>query len=290
MDHIEEMLHQPSYDFPYNIDQDPVWNSEATPKPFENLGWYQCNHLGTPTEISDSSSEIIWQATFTTAGNETANSKNAIIFADNQHPTSQIRFQGQYFDTETNLHYNRYRYYDPLIGRFIGKDPIGLSGGINIYNYGPNPVEWVDPLGLWGENPKFKYRQNENGTLRSVVAQIRDSDLDTGTDTNRSARRYIQSIGCGGDHAGHAIANRLGGRGRKGNVFPQNGNINTGQFRIFEENIYHQAKNPENNVIVRITPQYERGETRPHSILYQARVNGVTQRQEFPNPCGCPCL
>ncbi|NES11940.1 RHS repeat-associated core domain-containing protein, partial [Pseudomonas laurentiana] len=41
-----------------------------------------------------------------------------------------LRFQGQYYDHETGLHYNRYRYYDPLTGRFISKDPIGYAGGL----------------------------------------------------------------------------------------------------------------------------------------------------------------
>ena len=59
-----------------------------------------------------------------------------------------IRFQGQYFDVETGLHYNRFRYYDPAIGRFIRQDPIGLAGGKNLYQYAPNPIEWIDPSGL----------------------------------------------------------------------------------------------------------------------------------------------
>jgi RHS repeat-associated protein len=59
-----------------------------------------------------------------------------------------IRFQGQYFDSETGLHYNRHRYYDPHTGRFISKDPIGLAGGLNAYQYAPNPLRWIDPLGL----------------------------------------------------------------------------------------------------------------------------------------------
>jgi uncharacterized protein RhaS with RHS repeats len=46
------------------------------------------------------------------------------------------------------LHNNRYRYYDPQVGRFISKDPIGFAGELNVYAYAPNPVEWVDPLGL----------------------------------------------------------------------------------------------------------------------------------------------
>ncbi|MDN7820912.1 RHS repeat-associated core domain-containing protein [Burkholderia vietnamiensis] len=46
------------------------------------------------------------------------------------------------------MHYNRHRYYDPASGRFVSKDPIGLEGGINVYQYAPNPVQWTDPLGL----------------------------------------------------------------------------------------------------------------------------------------------
>ncbi len=58
-----------------------------------------------------------------------------------------LRFQGQYHDVETGLHYNLARYYDPRTGRFIQPDPIGLLGGINHYQYAPNPVMWVDPHG-----------------------------------------------------------------------------------------------------------------------------------------------
>ena len=66
-------------------------------------------------------------------------------------PTDQsIRFQGQWHDPETGLHYNRFRYYDPEIGRFIHQDPVGLLGGQNLYQYAPNPTGWVDILGLKG--------------------------------------------------------------------------------------------------------------------------------------------
>ncbi|WP_137517993.1 RHS repeat-associated core domain-containing protein, partial [Escherichia coli] len=59
-----------------------------------------------------------------------------------------LRYQGQYLDRETGLHYNLHRYYDPDVGRFMVTDPIGLAGGINLYQYAPNPLSWIDPLGL----------------------------------------------------------------------------------------------------------------------------------------------
>ncbi|ELR64591.1 hypothetical protein C942_02404 [Photobacterium marinum] len=101
--------------------------------------YYHLDHLGTPLQLTDSQGNVVWQAEYSAYGK--ANLRVATI-------NNPLRFQGQYFDEETGLHYNRFRYYDPDSGRFIHQDPIGLLGGLNHYQYAPNPVQWIDPLGL----------------------------------------------------------------------------------------------------------------------------------------------
>jgi RHS repeat-associated protein len=65
------------------------------------------------------------------------------------HVTVNLRFPGQYYDQETGLHYNYFRYYDPETGRYITSDPVGLGGGLNTYAYvGSNPLSWIDSWGL----------------------------------------------------------------------------------------------------------------------------------------------
>ncbi|MGK3994507.1 RHS repeat-associated core domain-containing protein [Sorangium sp. So ce1024] len=63
-------------------------------------------------------------------------------------PELALRFSGQVADTETGLHENHFRYYDPTIGRYITPEPMGMLGGWNPFAYCINPVGWVDPLGL----------------------------------------------------------------------------------------------------------------------------------------------
>jgi RHS repeat-associated protein len=72
-----------------------------------------------------------------------------------------LRYPGQYHDPETQLHYNVLRYYDPLTGRYLSNDPIGLAGGDNPHQYVPNPLTWLDPLGLtpggYGRDAKGRF-------------------------------------------------------------------------------------------------------------------------------------
>ncbi|WP_371319367.1 RHS repeat-associated core domain-containing protein, partial [Pseudomonas sp. B6002] len=105
-------------------------------KPFH----YQLDHLGTPQELTAPNGEIVWSAHYRAYGE--------ISRLDVGKIDNPLRFQGQYFDQESGLHYNRHRYYNPDIGRYLTPDPVKLAGGINAYQYVPNPTGWVDPLGL----------------------------------------------------------------------------------------------------------------------------------------------
>jgi len=105
-----------------------------------DIYYYHNSHLGTPEIMTDANQTIVWQASYTPFGKATV-SVNTV--------ENNIRFPGQYFDSETNLHYNYFRDYDPEIGRYIQSDPIGLAGGINTYGYVlGNPIKYIDPSGL----------------------------------------------------------------------------------------------------------------------------------------------
>jgi RHS repeat-associated protein len=101
---------------------------------------YVFDQQGAPTELIDDAGEIAWAADYTPDGEVTAVRINKIV--------QPFRFLGQYYDDELTWHYNRFRYYHPLLGRFTSPDPLCFAAGINLYRYAPNPVNWVDPLGL----------------------------------------------------------------------------------------------------------------------------------------------
>ena len=108
---------------------------------------------GAPEEMTSSGGQVAWQARYKVWGallQETDGPyRTPSPEGKDYHPLPQnLRFQGQYFDRETGLHYNTFRYYDPDVGRFTTEDPIGLNGGLNLYQYAPNPFAWIDPWGL----------------------------------------------------------------------------------------------------------------------------------------------
>lgn len=120
----------------------------------QRVDYYRCSHNGMPQALTDEDGKLHWRQDVDTWG-ETRSE-----YADEEGsrwrkiwggaPEENLRFAGQYLDRETGLHYNTFRYYAPDMGRFITPDPIGLRGGINNYAYVPNPLMWIDPLGLSG--------------------------------------------------------------------------------------------------------------------------------------------
>jgi len=103
------------------------------------------DHLGTPLEASNDAGELSWQMTYTTWGNTLVEEVAQI--------EQRVRFQGQYFDAETGLHYNQFRYYSPEVGRFVSNDPIGL---LAIACGVPQPPQPAGKAKLHGHHIIFK--------------------------------------------------------------------------------------------------------------------------------------
>ncbi len=104
------------------------------------------DHLGTSHMLSNESGVAVWRAVYDPFGKATVNED---LDDDGNSVTLNMRFPGQYYDTESGLHYNYFRHYNPETGRYITSDPIGLSGGSNTYSYVlSNPIAYIDALGL----------------------------------------------------------------------------------------------------------------------------------------------
>jgi len=125
------------------------------------LYYFHTDQIGTPLEMTDSDGKIVWQAIYRSWG---AVEQLAVSEVE-----QNLRFQGQYFDAETVLHYNTFRYYDPEVGRYVVQDPIGLDGGPNLYRYGQNPTGWIDPWGweCWSTARKNYWKAEAKAPTRA---------------------------------------------------------------------------------------------------------------------------
>ncbi|MGT6019709.1 RHS repeat-associated core domain-containing protein, partial [Escherichia coli] len=124
---------------------DPVYT------PARKIHLYHCDHRGLPLALISTEGTTAWYAEYDEWGNQ--------LNEENPHQLQQlIRLPGQQYDEESGLYYNRHRYYDPLQGRYITQDPIGLKGGWNFYQYPLNPVQYIDSMGL-----ASKYGHLNNG-------------------------------------------------------------------------------------------------------------------------------
>ncbi|EFN4120776.1 RHS repeat-associated core domain-containing protein, partial [Escherichia coli] len=159
---------------------DPVYT------PARKIHLYHCDHRGLPLALISAEGATEWCAEYDEWGN--------LLNEENPHQLQQlIRLPGQQYDEESGLYYNRHRYYDPLQGRYITQDPIGLKGGWNFYQYPLNPVINVDPQGLVDIN-----LYPESDLIHSVADEINIPGVFTigghGTPTSiESATRSIMT-------------------------------------------------------------------------------------------------
>ena len=109
--------------------------------PERKIHLYHCDHRGLPLALISEDGNTAWSGEYDEWGN--------LLNEENPHHLHQpYRLPGQQHDEESGLYYNRNRYYNPLLGRYITQDPIGLAGGWSLYAYPLNPVNGIDPLGL----------------------------------------------------------------------------------------------------------------------------------------------
>lgn len=158
-----------------------------------------CNdNISLPWKLLTADGTILWEADYDRLGLATSESREAT--------TQNIRFQGQYHDEETGLCYNRFRYYDPLSGDYISKDPLGQAVGPDLYRYAPNPWQWVDPLGLT-TLPCGKTAEQ----LTEEARKARD-DFVAALKTPKERRQYATVVGAADPEAGKVVVGaKVGG-------------------------------------------------------------------------------
>ncbi|WP_244109247.1 RHS repeat-associated core domain-containing protein [Burkholderia anthina] len=120
----------------------PDKNSVSPPlNTTQTMYYFHTDPNGFPIRTIDLEGTIIWEV-------DHSSRVNAQKIENHSISNCPIGFQGQYYDEESDLYYNRYRYFDSKITSFISQDPIGLDGGLNLYQFAPNSIVWADPLGL----------------------------------------------------------------------------------------------------------------------------------------------
>ncbi|MCP4581005.1 MAG: RHS repeat protein [candidate division Zixibacteria bacterium] len=126
----------------YGYTPDSIWTSDPLFLAIDNnYFFFQNDHLGAPIKSINIKGEANWAAKYSSFGMADVGLSQINI--------NNLRFPGQYYDQETGLHYNKWRYYDSSVGRYLKVDPIGSLGGINFFNYAMNnPINNFDQTGL----------------------------------------------------------------------------------------------------------------------------------------------
>ena len=154
--------------------------------------FYSRDHLGSVHEMFKSDNTLIARYDYDPRGRSTA-LLNTI--------KPDANFTGLYRHARSNLDLATYRAYDPDLGRWLSRDPIGEAGGINLYGYvGNNPVNYVDELGLavgdWWDFPANYRRAREIG-LDELAKHDGHNDCDDATRHAEWSQRMAEELGSG---------------------------------------------------------------------------------------------
>jgi RHS repeat-associated protein len=127
------------------------------------------NQIGVPCLIEDASGREVWRASIAPYGRAEVATESKVEF--------NLRFAGHYWDAALGLHYNRFRYFDPVLGRYLQSDPWGIAGGVNLYAYPNNPLLVADVRGLGDDEKKGDEPKKTTG----------DAEKDLPTATRKAA-------------------------------------------------------------------------------------------------------
>lgn len=168
------------------------------------LSYVVTDHLGTPRELVSETGALEWAADYRTwgrvrriwshrASSATMPAETEGSLALNRNAAAAladcpIRFQGQWEDLETGLHYNRFRYYEPAVGYASG-DPIGILGWTRPFAYVENPTRAVDPLGLSPQQVGY----GTTDLSRRVIAQRTLANDFNASRTNYAAAKVCRN-------------------------------------------------------------------------------------------------
>jgi RHS repeat-associated protein len=130
-----------------------------------DIYWLHTDLNSAPLEVTDVEGNLCWSGNYDTFGKVQGQTVAGAARRKGAIYDQPLRYAGQYQDNESGLHYNLFRYYEPEVGRFTTQDPVGLAGGLNLYQYAPNPLGWVDPLGLSTCGTRGSYEQARNKAL-----------------------------------------------------------------------------------------------------------------------------
>ncbi|KEA50953.1 sugar-binding protein, partial [Mangrovibacter sp. MFB070] len=187
---------------------------QAGNAPQADIYWLHTDLNSAPLEVTDADGNLRWSGQYDTFGKLRGQTPGSAGLRTGAAYAQPLRFAGQYQDNESGLHYNLFRYYEPEVGRFTTQDPIGLAGGWNLYQYAPNVLGWVDPLGLTAvDAPGYHvYGLFDPGATQPYYIGI----------TNDIERRTIEHLGTGRLSPGASMR-------------PIETNVNYGQARGYEQ-------------------------------------------------------